>query len=471
MAGAGIVQLVYARLGAARLLLESTADAPRKHLVASKVQRAALEELANSVAYKSLDTAGVAGLVEQASKLKWAEGDGEAVLLVLSQHLSSSGHAIRRRAQMYMSFPRYIHLETWQQLRDSEIDMQMKKAMILEVLQRLHLSCPCERTYKFIVSFWCYVSSASVDDCYKIPLAMRKSLLGDIKIAFEKIQRKQRRLHHPLELPEDPTKFQRSYPDVWAEVFPIGQGPAFVEPKLWMEVTTFDDSWRCRGGGISLCKQRSREEGAMLDSPDMNNAGQMMLMMNMMQSMQQNLQQQNLQQLQQQPAHPVLGQARQRKPKCLPAATPGIVQDSSMLLALQEVGRTQRLPPLGGGPLIEEVDSQEPVGRVGVDEPLPMTAPARELADVDEEQVDKPTTAPASTTTLAAQTAVTSSDFSSKAAEDLAMMVGYLNQRAEAKGAEATPRRKASTEADAPASSTCKAVAKAKSVQPKGPPV
>ena len=100
-----------------------------------------------------------------------------------------------------------------------------------------------------------------------------------------------------------------------------------------------------------------------------------------------------------------------------------------------------------------------------------MTAPARELADVDEEQVDEPTTAPASTTTLAAQTAVTSSDFSSKAAEDLAMMVGYLNQRAEAKGAEATPRRKASTEADAPASSTRKAVAKAKSVQPKGPPV
>ena len=72
-------------------------------------------------------------------------------------------------------------------------------------------------------------------------------MLAEMKRSFEKIQRTQNKLPHPLELPADPLQFKRQHPVVWSQAFLAGEGPVMAPAPLMQ-----DASWRCRGNACTM---------------------------------------------------------------------------------------------------------------------------------------------------------------------------------------------------------------------------
>ena len=166
----------FARVGAARLLLESLEAEPVKHRVASGAQCAAILALLRQKQYQDITEDKICTLVERVLEVKWTEPD----LLKVTEAFSAKGQSgsstsSRRAGQDYRTFINFFASSYWNQLLDSEVDMAQKKAIILEVLLSLNLTIPSEPTLKPICSFWCCVSEPP-DKIMRIPLATRLSL-------------------------------------------------------------------------------------------------------------------------------------------------------------------------------------------------------------------------------------------------------------------------------------------------------
>ena len=123
----------FARVGAARLLLESLEAEPVKHRVASGAQCAAILALLRQKQYQDITEDKTCTLVERVLEVKWTEPD----LLKVTEAFSAKGQSgsstsSRRAGQDYRTFINFFASRNWDQLLDSEVDMAQKKAIILK---------------------------------------------------------------------------------------------------------------------------------------------------------------------------------------------------------------------------------------------------------------------------------------------------------------------------------------------------
>ena len=250
----GVVQQVLARVGSARLLLNSRTN-DRQHALLSKTQCGAIVSLVESYEFRSTATAEQsATLAVRCAEVAWADGDLDKVLDALNNKTtvaaepgSSSKGDKRRAKQELLAITEYFTPTEWRDLLDPEMPMPAKKEIMLGRAEMLGLTCPSEHTEKWFTSMRIFVSSRDRTDILKTPLQTKKLLLDQIKKDFEKIRRKLHLPTHIQLLPATPAAFKAAYPRMFESAYGTAEDDQPCACKVDHRVLLdFDGTWNCR---------------------------------------------------------------------------------------------------------------------------------------------------------------------------------------------------------------------------------
>lgn len=265
----GTEQVIRARLGAARLLLQRAQGAPN-HASLSYIQASAVVEGLRGM---KVSAELAASLAERVLEVKFADDDSRRVLAALQPAEAPSGQ--RRASQDYeaivnyatqdsvlmFSFPtpnthtRPPSKEMLTALSAPGTGSSAQLDIVLRHMLNLGCRCPTENTMKLVTSWW-LVCSETPEMLMSMQGATKYSTLRAAKRSFDQL----RRLApappaYILRLPHAPSDLFRDHPMLYAAAFG-DKSPVALHGDMLSTVRMVDASYTCRrsrsfiGGGI-----------------------------------------------------------------------------------------------------------------------------------------------------------------------------------------------------------------------------
>lgn len=230
---------VRARIGAARLLLETVAG-KAAHEAASRTQCIALLEV---IKRSSLSVGELVELSELALEVAWVGDDSKHV----AEALVPSSKAVRSDMQDYQHLHEFFLQSEWDAMLDASATFDSRLEVIVSRAVKLGCHCPSEFTLKHMTSLL-LVLCAPADRLPFLTAAQKGDMKRHLKAAVKKwVRRAGRPAEHVDVLPATMAALRAKHPSVVEHAYFAGELPiaCVVDIKL---VYSLNASYRCRDG-------------------------------------------------------------------------------------------------------------------------------------------------------------------------------------------------------------------------------
>ena len=232
---------VRARIGAARLLLETIAD-KAAHEAASQTQRIALIEV---IKRSSLTVGELAELSELALGVAWAGDDSRHVAAALVP--SSKG--MRRNMQDYQNLHEFFVQSEWDAIMHASATLASRLEVILSRAMKLGCRCPSEHTLQHMTSLL-LVLCEPADRLSFLTAAQKSDMMAHVRADFKRwARRADKPVEHLEKLPATMKTLRELFPSMVEHAYLPGEAPVacVIDIKL---VHSLSASYRCRGGNL-----------------------------------------------------------------------------------------------------------------------------------------------------------------------------------------------------------------------------
>ena len=247
---------IRARIGSARLLLQSLAADESAHSAVSRTQCSALVE---SVKRVCLTNEEKASLAEVALGVQWSTNDVQTV----AEAFLPTAKRARRDMQDFANIHEFFLQAEWDHVQASGATLSDRIDVLLSRCLKLGCRCPTEPTSQHLASM-ILVLSEPADRLGLLTAGQKSDMMNHVKTEF---RRWVRRSNAPAEyihtLPPNFGMLCQSYPKIKEVAYAAGQSPVPCPIDIRL-VHSLSQTYRCRGGGGQIGGMQKAQDVPML---------------------------------------------------------------------------------------------------------------------------------------------------------------------------------------------------------------